>query len=152
MLFSANLIIKRAPLLAGVLFVLVNASCGGNDTPNAAAVPAKPGQSASVNSAGKVSVGNQSWQFAATMQCSVYNSDTVSIAGSAVSDSDIEIVFDVFASDQAALQVRVGDKEWSGNADQFQVSVEDKSVSGTATVTEIMSGDTAAAAFVFNCR
>jgi hypothetical protein len=132
--------------------VLISASCGGNHTPNAAAVPAKPGQSASVKSAGNVSVGDQSWQFAATMQCSVYNSDTVSIAGSAVSDSDIEIVFDVFASDQAALQVRVGDKEWSGNADQFQVSVDDKSVSGTATMTDLMSRGTAAAVFEFNCR
>lgn len=145
-------IIKRVQPCVWALFVLITASCGSDDTPTTESVPTGPDEKAVLKSAGSVSIGDQSWQFAATTQCRAYNRDTVSIAGSAVSDSNVEIIFDVFDSDRATLQVRVGDKEWSGNADEFQVSVDDQSVSGTATVTDIMSRDSAAAVFEFNCR
>jgi len=164
MSFPTNLIHKRVPLLAGAVLLLIAVSCGDDTTPEtatategpdataaAATATSEPAQNASTGAMGTVTIGDESWEFAGTTQCSVFAADTVSIAGTAASDATIEIVFDVFAADRAELAVTVGDKEWSGPTDTLQVSFDDQTASGTATVSDLTSGDTAAATFDFTC-
>ena len=98
-----------------------------------------------------VTIGDQSWDFA-PRQCSVYASDTVSISGGAVSDPGFEVVFDVFGADRFNFGADVDGVSWTAGSDAIAVAVDGNDVTGTATVSDLMTGESAPATFEFHCR
>ena len=136
------------PLLACLLLL---AACGDGTTDEGDQQDTTMAED-SGESAGILSVGDQSWELS-PRQCSV-RSDQVTIWGTAISDSDVEIVFDVFSEGDYNLSVTGPDFEWlagSGTGVVEDVAIEGDTVSGTATVTQGFSGDSAQATFEFNC-
>lgn len=143
-------------------FVLLLAACGNGAADETTSTSADETQSGATTmaeeteseAAGTVTIGDQTWEFAATMQCRVM-SDQVSVSGTAAEDPDVEIVFDVFGEGDYNLSVIGPEIEWTagraGGGTVEEVSIDGTSVSGTATVSDVMSGETADATFEFNC-
>lgn len=169
----------RTWLLAFVVLVLVASACGDNTAPTSAgadtaAVPGgsvgetdsanadttgvtdatesttEPGDDPAAASSGVVTIGQQTWQFA-PRQCDVFAADTVSIWGGAVSDPGVEITFDVFDADRFNFEVDVDGVEWAAASDAILVTVDGQDVTGTATVSDVMSGESSTATFEFHC-
>ena len=133
-------------LTALFALILIVAACAGTDGTTAA----ENGGDGEV--AGTVTVGDQTWELS-PRQCSV-RSNQVSVWGNAVDDPDVEIVFDVFDEGDYNLSVTGPDFEWlagTGTGVVDNVDIDGNSVSGTATVTQGFSGDTAEASFQFDC-
>lgn len=157
---------RRSSWLAFVVVAFVAGACGGEDATTSAdaattVVPSvsgtdstdtttESGDDPGAPSAGVVTIGEQSWQFA-SRQCSVYAADTVSIWGSAVSDPDVEIIFDVFDVDQFNFEVDVDGVQWTAASDAIEATVAGQDVSGTATVSDVISGESSKATFEFHC-
>jgi hypothetical protein len=101
------------------------------DSSTAAAPQAKPPS----KRGGTITVGDETWTFVPSTQCSVYPGNLVSIAGHAKEDESVEIVID--ASDEWAGGVRVGkdgtDTSWHAVPDSIAVTIENKRVMGTAS-------------------
>ena len=107
---------------------------------------------ADATTAGEVTIGAETWVFVPDIQCSVWPDDTINIAGSAEMDSEVEIVFDRFDDGSQDLRVSGPDFTWMATTDDFdEVSVEGDTVSGSATMSRMIGGDTATATFEFRC-
>jgi hypothetical protein len=127
--------------------VTVLPSAGGTDSPDSTT---KSGDDTGAPSAGIVTIGEETWQFA-SRQCSVYAADTVSVWGSAVSDPGVEITFDVFGVDQFNFEVDVDGAQWTAASDSIEATVTGKDVTGTATVRDVNNGGSSTATFEFHC-
>lgn len=82
---------------------------------------------------GTITVGDETWSFVPSTQCSVYPGNVVSIAGHAKEDESVEIVIDW----GGPVGVRVGqdstDTSWHAIKDSIAVTIENKRVRGTAS-------------------
>lgn len=148
-------------VVLGALVLALTASCGGDDE-DPTAVPTEAtsevtataapsdGDDDVTESAGQVTIGDDTWELD-PRQCDVFPGGIVSVSGFAIGDPDVEIVFDVFEADKENLSVSSSDANWSALSDAIDVQVDDRRVSGTATVVTAI-GESADATFEFNCN
>lgn len=126
--------------------VLLLAGCSGGGDADSEGV-ASSGES--VTSAaqqrergGTVTVGDQSWTFVPSMQCSVYPGNVVAIAGHAESEPETEIVID---HDPGGLKaVRIGSDSgadgWYSLKGSLTFEIEGKQVRGSGDFSSSMGG------------
>lgn len=145
------------PLLAASAML---AACGDDGTAGAAgATPAD--QSATTSAAdadaatpagarggGEVTVGEQTWAFAPTIQCMVSGDEIAIIAGEAVDDPSVEISLDV-TPDGQRFDVTIDDVTMFAQGAEVTATITGTTVSGSAT----LSGgpDTTEARFDLAC-
>jgi hypothetical protein len=119
------------------------------DTNQASAVASTTTKPASKRG-GTVTVGEDTWTFVPSTQCSVYPGDVVSIAGHAKEDDSVEIVIDW----GGPVGVHVGedgaDTSWHALRDSIQVTIDNKHVSGNASFATSSYSTTAVAEGSFN--
>ena len=99
------------------------------DSSTATAPQAKPAN----KRGGTITVGDETWSFVPSIQCSVYPGNVVSIAGHAKEDESVEIIIDW----GGPVGVRIGrdsnDTSWHAVQDSIEMTIENKRVSGTAS-------------------
>lgn len=102
-------------------------SAAGSST--AAAAQAKPASTRG----GAITVGDETWSFVPSIQCSVFPGNVVSIAGHAKEDESVEIIIDW----GGPVGVHIGqdgtDTSWHAVQDSIAVTIENKRVFGTAS-------------------
>jgi len=97
-------------------------------------------QASSSNSrGGTITIGEQTWTFVPSIQCSIYSGNLVSIAGHAAEDPSLEISID-YTTQRGPVGVSVGtdgrDGGWFAVKDTLQWQIEGRQVRGTATFSE----------------
>lgn len=159
--------IGRGALTMVVVAVLAGAGCSDDDTSaadaaEAATATSEPTEesegttttvaaaSSGGTSAGSVTIGSTEYGFDPTIQCSLYPGGVVSIAGTAVDDPDVEIVFDAFEPGRNQLSVTGPDFQWMTTTSDFEVEIDDPEVRGTAEVQGV-DGTTEESSFTFRC-
>ena len=128
------------------------AGCGSkdnNETNQASAAESSTAKQSQTKPAskrgGRITVGDETWTFVPSTQCSVYPGNVVSIAGHAKEDESVEIIIDW----GGPVGVHVGqdrtDTSWHAVPDSIEVTIENKRVMGTASFsTSIYSTEVAA--------
>ena len=145
---------KLATLI--ITCALAVAGCG-TDGEQSSEEPGGTAQSSKSNTrGGTVTVGEQSWTFVPSIQCSIYPGNVVSIAGHAAEDPMLEITID-YDAERGPVQVVVGtdgrDGSWFAKRDTLRIEIEGRNFSGTATFTEFRggAGQTASGSFNIDC-
>jgi hypothetical protein len=133
----------------------VAAGCGWDSNPGVG--PTSDDQASSSNSrGGTITVGEQTWTFVPSIQCSIYAGNLVSIAGHAAEDPSLEIVID-YTTQRGPVGVSVGadrrEGSWFAVRDSLQWQIEGQQVRGTATFSEFRggSGKSAEGSFDISC-
>lgn len=87
-----------------------------------------------------------------SVQCSIFNEDTISIAGSANNDPAVEFTFDVFGPGEAEFKFTDADGATWSPVSKVTVTVENEtSVNGLTELKSSTSGDVVSASFFFEC-
>ncbi len=111
-----------------------NANAAGTST----AAASQPSSADKANKANKrtgtITVGDETWTFVPSTQCSVYPGNVVHIDGTAKEDGSVEIVLDVMA-DYRGMQVGEdgAGTSWYAVPDSLAVTIDDQHVKGTAS-------------------
>ena len=99
------------------------------DSSTEAAPQAKPAS----KRGGTITVGDETWTFVPSTQCSVYPGNVVSIAGHAKEDESVEIVIDWGGPAGVHVGQDSTDTSWHAVKDSIEVTIENKRVLGTAS-------------------
>lgn len=143
-----------------ILFVLalLVAACGDDTGSDASAEPGTASGATTTSAdaggsggaAGSVTIGAETWEFDPTIQCRVTESQT-HIAGVAVSDPTVSIVFDYVEGGVQALSVSGEEFQWFSDSLEA-VEIAGDSVGGAAVMGRPTgTGDLEDATFEFSC-
>ena len=99
------------------------------DSSTATAPQAKPAS----KRGGTITVGDETWTFVPSMQCSVYPGNVVSIAGHAKEDESVEIVIDWGGPAGVHVGQDRTDTSWHAVKDSIELTIENMRVLGTAS-------------------
>lgn len=129
---------------------LLAAGCGGgeSDLSDGASGVAQ----AADKRGGTLTVGEESWTFVPSIQCSVYPGPVVSIAGHAEGNPSLEIIIDYGGPNQARIAESDSGPGWHAVRETLDVQIDGKRVSGTATFTEYSTGTGAQAEGSFDIQ
>jgi hypothetical protein len=154
---------QRWVLLAVAVFLVV--ACGGNDDddnggdPEATATGAPAGDDSNDeptggggDPTGTFTLGEDTWTFAASIQCGIFPGPVVAISGNAVEDAGVELVVDLdVENDLVEAAVSRGDENWTAENENVSIEVDGDTVSGEGTFREFISGATADGSFEITC-
>lgn len=143
----------RLLILIALAASLATAGCG-TDSDNGGE---RTGSAPAAKSArgGTITVGEESWTFVPSTQCSVYPGNVVHIAGHAAEDPSLEIVID-YSPDDGYAEARVGSDSgagWHAMRDTLTFQIDGKHVVGSATfnVYATGTGESAQGSFEITC-
>lgn len=128
----------RARISIAVLMFAIVAGCGGEG--GSAATSTSGNQPAPAERGGTITVGDETWTFVPSTQCSVYPGPVVSIAGHAAEESALEVVIDWGGPNQARIAETDSGPGWHAMRDTLNVEVDGKRVKGSATFSEYFTG------------
>lgn len=150
----------RAAALIGVLASLALLSgCAAEATPLQSVVAADEPSSAAPSSpeAGErvpnhIIMGKEGVRVIPDVQCSIFDEDTISVAGSGALDAGIEFAFDVFDEESRMLRVQLADGEEWISGEKLSVRIEtDTRVTGLTDLISQTSGESVPVSFAFTC-
>ncbi len=143
-------------LVALALACGIAAGCG--DGGDSGAESASEDQlSAKLTRGGIITVGEQSWTFVPSMQCSIYPNNQVNISGHTAEDESYEVTIDYYPENDGPIGVVLGtdghDGSWFAIREAVKFEIDGRQVRGTATFSEFRSGrgKTAEGSFEITC-
>lgn len=97
-------------------------------------------------------LGTDGIQVTPSVQCSIFDENTVSIAGVGKNDSNIEFAFDVFGADDALLGLTTADGvQWS-SVGTLSYSIESETrITGLTELQAETGGEAKPVSFAFSC-
>lgn len=98
-------------------------------------------------------LGTDGIQVTPSVQCSIFDENTVSIAGVGKNDSSVEFAFDVFSADDVLLSLTTADGvQWSPSGTlSYRVETETR-VTGLTELVAETGGDAVPVSFAFSCE
>lgn len=113
-----------------------------------------PQSSSGSSRSGTLTVGEASWTFLPSTQCSIYPGNVVSIAGHAAEDPSVEIVIDYGGPTGVTIGTYGREPWWQAVRDTIEVEIEGRRrIGGTATFEVFRNGakETAEGSFDISC-
>jgi hypothetical protein len=143
-------------LLAILILAGAAAGCGADGGDPGGERAASDGNTGRASRGGTFAVGDDSWTFVPSIQCSVYPGNVVSIAGHAAEDPSLEIVID-YDAERGPVGARIGDDgsavSWHAMPDTLRFEIDGRRVRGVATFNVYWTGagESAPGSFDIHC-
>ena len=146
--------------LAALVSLALLSGCAAEHAPSDPdATPGDP-QSSAAQSAeadeyvpNHIIMGREGVRVAPDIQCSIFDENTISIAGSGALDAEIEFTFDVFDQEGGLLRVQLADREEWLSTEKIAVRIETETrVTGLTDLVSQTTGESIPVSFAFTCE
>ena len=142
-------------LVSAIIACAIAAGCGVESNSGEGQTSAAQASS-SYSRGGTITVGEQSFTFVPSIQCSVYPNNQVNIAGHTAEDESLEVTIDYYPENDGPIGVILGtdgrDGSWFSSRESTKFEIDGRQVRGTTTFTEFRGGNGKSAEGSFEIR